>query len=251
MKKKLIFVALAAFLTITSCGKKEPVSETGATESVKEEKVKKGELSKEQQNLLVFGAILGTGNDMTVDRLEPEAYKDASINVLNSAWDANETASAKETIEWLLTEGDRSSKDESELTGDELLAKMKEENVPAELEEYSELYNDVKKNLIDNYGYTEEQINNIKTISAWDYDRLVNLARFSFYAGYITEDEMWAYIKRGADAAKNDYANWNDYFAGFVLGRALAYGRPFSESQDTANKLLKNDKSVYKEFPFK
>lgn len=251
MNKKLIFIALSAFLVLTACGKKEQPMENGTTETVKEEKIKAGELTKEQQNLLVFGTILGTSNDMPVNKLEPEAYKEASIQVLNSTWDVSDTAEAKETIEWLLTEGHRNGKNEAGLTGDELLAKMKEDTVPEELSEYSKLYNDVKSNLIDSYGYTEEQINNIKTISSWDYDRLVNVARFSFYAAYITEDEMWDYIKRGADAAKNDYDNWNDYFAGAVLGRALAYGRPFSESQDTANKLLKNDKSVYKEFSFK
>ena len=249
MSKKLkisIFVLTA--LLVVSCGKKEEKAVTATTETTttKTEETKteeKGKLSKEQQNALVFGAVLAARNDMPYDELTPAEYKDASIQVLGSSWEITDSASAKVQLDALLNEGHRKE-------GDPILEKIKS-NAPADLKEEADLYNDVKKNLIDSYGYTEEQINNIKTISAWDYDRIVNVARFSYYAGYITEPEMWDYINKAVTAAKADYNNWNDYFAGVIIGRAISYGQGFADSSDAAETLLKDDNSPYKKFSFK
>ena len=247
MSKKLkISIFLLAALLIVSCGKKEEKTATTETVTTKTEETKtekKGKLSKEQQNLLVFGAVLAARNNMPYDELTPAEFKDASIQVLGSSWEITDSASAKLQLDDLLNAGHRKE-------GDPILEKIKT-NAPADLEEAAGLYNDVKKNLIDSYGYTEEQINSIKTISAWDYDRLVNVARFSYYAGYITEAEMWDYINKAATAAKADYNSWNDYFAGVIIGRAISYGQGFSDSATAAGKLLKDDNSPYKKFSFK
>ena len=93
MSKKLkisIFVLTA--LLVVSCGKKEEKTETTTTETAatKTEETKteeKGKLSKEQQNALVFGAVLAARNDMPYDELTPGEYKDASIQVLGSSWE--------------------------------------------------------------------------------------------------------------------------------------------------------------------
>ncbi|MBP9478654.1 MAG: DUF1266 domain-containing protein [Sebaldella sp.] len=249
MNKKLkISIFLLAALLVVSCGKKEDktdkaTTETSTTQTEEPKAEEKGKLSKEQQNLLVFGAVLASRNDMPYDELTPAEYKDASIQVLGSAWEVTDTASAKEQLDALLNEGHRKE-------GDVVLEKVKA-NAPADLKEQADLYNDVKKNLIDNYGYTEEEINNIKTISAWDYDRLVNVARFSYYAGYITEAEMWDYVNKAVDSAKKDYNGWKDYFAGAIIGRAISYGQGFADSADAADTLLKDNDSPYKKFSFK
>ena len=230
--KKFLFIALMIALTIVSCkGKeKEATADTAAqteatadtTDKTKEEK---GNLTKEQENALVFGAVLTTKNGMSFNDLEAEDYKDASIQVLGSSWDVKDTATAK-----------------AELRTPEAAA--------GNSAEY-QAYEDVKKNLTSDYGYTAEQIDGIKTISAWDYDRLVNVARFSYSAGYITEQEMWDYINKAVTQAKNDYNSWEEYFAGVMLGRTLAYGKPFADSKAQADALLKDDKSVYKTHSFK
>lgn len=48
---------------------------------------------------------------MSFDDLEAEEYKDASIQVLRSAWKVTDTATAKETLESLLAEGHRAEGD--------------------------------------------------------------------------------------------------------------------------------------------
>ena len=62
---------------------------------------------------------------------------------------------------------------------------------------------------------------------------------------------MWDYINKAVTAAKADYNNWNDYFAGVIIGRAISYGQGFADSSDAAEILLKDDNSPYKKFSFK
>ena len=248
--KTKLLIGLIVVLTIVSCkGKEEKANsaDTAAkteTTSAPAEKKAKGKLTKEQENALVFGAVLSTRNRMPFDDLQAAEYKDASTQALNSAWDVTDTATAKETLESLLAEGHRADVDP-------MLAELRTPEAATENSEEFQAYEDVKKNLVDNYGYTAEQIDGLKTTSAWDYDRLVNVARFSYSAGYITEQEMWDYINKAVTQAKNDYNSWEEYFAGVMLGRTLAYGKPFADSKAQADALLKDDKSVYKTHSFK
>ena len=251
MKNKTkLLIGLFVVLTIVSCkGKEEKTdsADTAAqteTSSAPAKEEAKGKLTKEQENALVFGAVLTTRNDMSFDDLEAEEYKDASIQVLRSAWKVTDTATAKETLESLLAEGHRAE-------GDPMLTELRTPEAAEKNTEEFQAYEDVKKNLVDNYGYTAEQVDGIKTISAWDYDRLVNVARFSHSADYITEQEMWDYINKAVTQAKNDYNSWEEYFAGVMLGRTLVYGQPFADSKAQADKLLKDADSVYKTHSFK
>ena len=248
-KTKLLIGLFIVFTTISCKGKEEKAgsADTAAkteTSSAPAKKEAKGKLTKEQENALVFGAVLTTRNQMPFDELQAAEYKDASIQVLGSAWDVTDTATAKETLESLLTEGHRADTDP-------MLADLRTPEAATENSAEFQAYEDVKKNLMNDYGYTAEQIDGIKTISAWDYDRLVNVARFSYSAGYITEQEMWDYINKAVTQAKNDYNSWEEYFAGVMLGRTLSYGQPFADSKAQADALLKDGKSVYKTHPFK
>jgi len=88
--------------------------------------------------------------------------------------------------------------------------------------------------LIDNFGYTEEELLNLPTLAAWDYGRVAIIARYGAEAGYITEDVAWEHLKKAADSAADVYDGWRDYTAAHILGRALAFG---SSSEDFLNSL--------------
>ena len=209
MKNKTkLLIGLFVVLTIVSCkGKEEKTdsADTAAqteTSSAPAKEEAKGKLTKDQENSLVFGAVLTTRNGMFFNDLEAEEYKDASTQVLSSAWDVTDTKTAKETLEYLLAEGHRAE-------GDPLLTELRTPEAAEKNPKEFQAYEDVKKNLVDNYGYTAEQVDGIKTISAWDYDRLVNVARFSHSAGYITEQEMWDYINKAVNKGKLGYKRKN------------------------------------------
>ena len=251
MKNKTkLLIGLIVVLTIVSCKGKEEKTTTADTAAQTEtsaapaKEEAKGKLTKEQENALVFGAVLSTRNGMPFDDLQAAEYKDASTQVLRSAWEVTDANTAKETLDYLLAEGHRAEVDS-------ILPELRTPEAASKNSAEFQAYEDVKKNLIDNYGYTAEQIDGIKTISAWDYDRLVNVARFSHSAGYITEQEMWDYINKAVTQAKNDYNSWEEYFAGVMFGRSIAYGQPFADSKSQADELLKDAKSAYKTHPFK
>ena len=149
MKNKTkLLIGLFVVLTIVSCkGKEEKTdsADTAAqteTSSAPAKEEAKGKLTKEQENALVFGAVLTTRNDMSFDDLEAEEYKDASIQVLRSAWKVTDTATAKETLESLLAEGHRAEGDPmlTELRTPEAAEKNTEEFQAYE-DEYAGAYN--------------------------------------------------------------------------------------------------------------
>jgi len=87
-----------------------------------------------------------------------------------------------------------------------------------------EKYKEVKQMLIKEVGYSEDELLKINTLSAWDFGRTAWIARESTSAGYIQEEEAWSFIKTAADNATKAYSSWREYFAAYVIGRAVAYG---------------------------
>ena len=73
-------------------------------------------------------------------------------------------------------------------------------------------------------GFTEEILDSIDTLAAWDYGRTAIVGRFGAHANYIYEEEAWPSIITAAANASKDYDNWSQYWAAYVLGRAIAYG---------------------------
>ena len=63
-------------------------------------------------------------------------------------------------------------------------------------------------------------LNDITTL-AWDMGRLVNVARWCFDLGYISEDEAWKYIETAYKEVQTAYSSWHEFAAGYLIGRAL------------------------------
>ncbi len=60
---------------------------------------------------------------------------------------------------------------------------------------------------------------NQRTLFAWDYGRLVNVARWSYSVGYISEDEAWRYITPSGKYLQLNYHSWEDYGKNYLAGR--------------------------------
>lgn len=58
-------------------------------------------------------------------------------------------------------------------------------------------------------------------VSAWDFGRLVNIARYCYDCDYITEDVAWKYIKLAYLHVSEKYADWAAFSKAYVIGRAL------------------------------
>ena len=56
---------------------------------------------------------------------------------------------------------------------------------------------------------------------AWDFGRIVFVARVCYTLGYISESEAWRYITQIARMAKQKFNNWDSYATSYMLGRAM------------------------------
>lgn len=97
-----------------------------------------------------------------------------------------------------------------------------DEETAAFILEYCENLKECADALIKAGDITAEDMH--RGISAWDYGRVVNLCRFSFDMGFITEDEAWAEIDNIATKARQEFSNWRDYGWSFFLGRCMWRG---------------------------
>ena len=110
----------------------------------------------------------------------------------------------------------------------------------------------VTEALKSDFHYTQEELDRVATVSAWDYDRLAAVSRMCYAAGWLTEEQVWAYIDKAAEAGAADYDDWRGYFAGVMYGRAIWSGDASLSSTNTyiAYVLLGAD-SIYNKVPLK
>ncbi|MDQ1010674.1 hypothetical protein QFZ82_005159 [Streptomyces sp. V4I23] len=63
----------------------------------------------------------------------------------------------------------------------------------------------------------------VRSVLAWDYGRAVSMARWGVAARFGDVAEAEAAVLRGGQAAQVAYRSWEDFGAGFVLGRCLHF----------------------------
>ncbi|MET9555646.1 DUF1266 domain-containing protein [Streptomyces sp. NPDC006645] len=63
----------------------------------------------------------------------------------------------------------------------------------------------------------------VRTVAAWDIGRGSKMARWGRGARYATEAEMLAALERASAAARSAYDSWEEFSAGYVLGRCLHF----------------------------
>ncbi|MFB0705423.1 DUF1266 domain-containing protein, partial [Pseudomonas protegens] len=127
---------------------------------------------------------------------------DKYISGLRSEWQIDNSDSAKETL--------------SELAN---LSRSKDldQHIEAPLPEVKAVQKSIAKEL----GISLATVENTQSTFAWDTMRAVSLARWCYWAGYLTEQETWAFIHESAETASRLGAGWEDYTVSFLLGRTL------------------------------
>jgi hypothetical protein len=61
--------------------------------------------------------------------------------------------------------------------------------------------------------------------AAWDYGRLIFIARLCFDAKYLSQAEAWTYIEQAHQLAFIEFNSWEAYAKSYVIGRALWGGK--------------------------
>ena len=156
-------------------------------------------LTEEQLYLLAMSALLTESNDQHHDVLYGEhddSYgKKLGINTLKKFWDISDRESLMDTINWLYSEGHR---------------------VP--------FLNDLADGTITD---PEEWTDNI---DAWDFCRIMSLARWGAAAGYISDDEAWNQLKMCGSFLEQRYSSFEDIANHYLNGYEYWFDEAPNES---------------------
>lgn len=104
--------------------------------------------------------------------------------------------------------------------------------------------------LIEDFGFTEEELLGIKTLAAWDYGRVSIIARYGVAAGFLDEVIAWEHLQLAAKNAVESYSSWREYTAAHVLGRAIAFGNDSHDMKEVLEFLFNHDESPFERHEF-
>lgn len=210
-------------------------------------KIGNSPLNAQQLRLLAFGAPLLVYNDEHVDTIDCEIDLNIIKTRLESWWEVTDRKSTQEIVEWLLNEGHHAEADEAL----KLLHEKGLENMPDDAWEDEESKTGdvclIVESMLENAYCTAENIP--RTAIAWDSVRTVNVGRWAYLCGYITENEMWKIMQQAVNVAEGYFTSWEDYGRSFVLGRGVWHGDP--DDSETAYEivslLLEKEESPWKQ----
>ena len=194
-------------------------------------------LTIEQKQVLAHGAIMANFRNEEYFSMQLEDRQEIYVNGLQGQWGATDRASSIEVLDDL-TNLKRSKDFDKELP--EI----------ATSEQYKKIIQKISKEL-----KRPIDVNMIKSTYAWDTCRAINVAKWCFWAGYLTEEEAWKYMFKASNTAKETGTDWFEYTCSFLVGRSL-HGFDIDDDDMALGGyvLLEgrgSGKDVYNENPFK
>lgn len=177
--------------------------------------------------LLATSAVLSYRNGERLDTLDCGLPGDDEAMILRDWWGVTGATSAAETLEWLKYEGH--SRSFSDLY--ESLTQLAQNEDQYQIVKTRMLKEDTEsvegqKRLafaLDFIWKNKEKFKG-KKLYAWDYMRMANVARWSYSAGYITEETAWQYMYYGSVKLQKTYASWEELGEHYILGRTFWNG---------------------------
>jgi len=201
-------------------------------------------LTPAQRWALAAGGVLTKLNKDTFETLQNDFHKEEGIRVLKEWWGIHNTTEVQEMIASLTVNGHRRRfepryKEISILSEDQfkrLLEHTDPDNVP--------LYVFIWEN-------RARFVNG--TLLSWDLARLINICRFAYTAGYISEAYAWQKIMEAARSLQAAYPSWDALIDSYLLGyRFWQDGSPVREGEAVAAKWLKTSpESPCRQIPWK
>jgi hypothetical protein len=89
------------------------------------------------------------------------------------------------------------------------------------------------------------------SLLAWDLGRLINICRWCFDVGWLSEDECWRHILPAAHALQREYDSWSElstaYVMGFVLWKGGDAGLEYGVLKDDRKLLLSDPRSPWRQ----
>lgn len=214
------------------------------------------ELTEEQLAGISIGAINSEQTGYYCDSLETGAEIPDIKENLEDYYGITDSASAIDTLDWLLKRGHRvyfdAIKDVASGRGAGVNVSGPESGEQERVGEYISNLEEASDDLAEeDYIKSKSDLADI-SVTAWDMGRLVLVTRCCFDVGYISEDDAWRYINSARISCREQYGSWKELARGYVVGRAMWSGSDMALSgiMAIAEGLLEDDGSPWKRVEF-
>lgn len=160
-------------------------------------------------------------------------------NLLSEWWEVTDHETAKETMDWLLSEGHRVSfAEEMDMLAESGLADVSEnERIDIILENY-DLSEEEAQDYADWFTLYEQYGSD--AIAGWDYSRAMSLLGYYYLAGYYTEEEALDQSLETAVVIQNTFDSWDSLMESYFVGYEYWAG----ESSDERREIYEEIKSA-------
>lgn len=161
--------------------------------------------------------------------------------MLEQTWGIVDHESACETVEWLMTEGQR-------MGYEEMMVELWDygiDDVPEE--EWSEFIQDIfaqegvelesGRAEIFAKAYAEYMEKGISAFAAWDYSRVMSNASYCYIAGYFTVEEALDYSLETSLETQEMFDSWDSFMESYLLGYEIWSGDDGAIRRDVYEKL--------------
>ncbi|MEA5115406.1 MAG: DUF1266 domain-containing protein [Geobacteraceae bacterium] len=182
-------------------------------------------ISPEQKFALATSAILTEVNCLRHDMLHGDipsySLSALSKDILSSFWGVCSEIELNESLSWLKKHGDRKNYEE-------LAAHLKDMGSlsdPLQLltpEAVAGMSKKEKEDFKREAFCVQNHMQRHKSILAWDYCRLVSVARFGAAAKFQADDEAWQWIMDAAATLKYAFSSWQEMADNYLVGREFA-----------------------------
>lgn len=165
--------------------------------------------------------------------------------MLAESWEVTNRASADEAMEWIVTQGHRTTyKQDMKSLVDAGIKNVKAEERKAFVEENFVATGEEADKMVALYANYEQYGEN--AIDAWDYCRGISLAAYYYHAGYYTEQEALDKSMEIAQMMQPLYASWDEAMNSYLLGYEYWAEEPADKRRAVYEELKAEEDSVYK-----
>ncbi|NDV67600.1 DUF1266 domain-containing protein [Dysgonomonas sp. 25] len=213
-------------------------------------------LTDEQLFGISLGLIIGELNGFYADSLDSGKNDQSQINFIKNSWGIENHNDAIYFMEARLgdnghrhmfnallqieIEQDCVDADDIDLEGTPFEECQEEAMVL--FENLDEIYEE------DEYWFEEPEEDFAIGADAWDFGRVVFIARATYSLGYISDKEAWHYIGEALRLARQKFNNWEDYARSYMLGRGIWGGAGDGDWMNISNfasDALENEQSPW------
>ncbi|MCI8416277.1 MAG: DUF1266 domain-containing protein [Lachnospiraceae bacterium] len=181
---------------------------------------------------LFGGVTVDTTNQLLVQQL------------LEQWWDVTDRQSADETLEWIVTEGHRTSfAADMQMLDEDGMGEIAPEERAAYLLEYYEV--DENQAEIFAVGYSAYEKYGANAIAGWDYCRALNLMGYYYVAGYYTLEEALDLSLDIALAVQPQFESWDELIDSYMYGYEYWQEASSQERRDIYEDLKTREDNPY------